>query len=551
MKDEIEKERLFQLNMLNGLKKTVKLTEFITVYFSELMDCHNYGIYSAMIPINKINDVLSNPSWDLSHGGGLPGSVVFYKEGKEEVKYFRYGDNNEIEPLIFDRNFHGMREDYLEISEEFRHFHNLFYDKKNNQYIKFDDDGNETIVAIVEKNRIRIRSMEVRQFLSIKEMCLSIQFDCREHSPLTLDELELKKGGEDFIEKNISWGLYFGNFPGLSDYQSFSRLLGKTIIEPLPKSKSGMYGFTDEASKNYVEFIFDINDVGDECLYSSNPSSLSNNFGANPGAPNYLTPIHFKKQVLDKYFLQPSKFSVEDSYLRCASLWGLEMDNHHDDKVCVWLGDLGRDLPYTEQLHWRSYNIPPEGGISKTYYERQIRAQFKDSIRPEHLFKTKYFELQQKCDEILGWQLLLPLVSQDSHYFESLRVPATNEQRDFDELVLSLTKLLIDSMNEKKMNSLLKGIISDEVSGGINKFEQLLISFQVNDYEKHILFLRKLQNLRSSSSAHRKGGKYKKIVKEFGIDDQDLKSVFKGILNQTLKLMDFLIKAVKEKKFIS
>ncbi len=83
-----------------------------------------------------------------------------------------------------------------------------------------------------------------------------------------------------------------------------------------------------------------------------------------------MTPVHFDKKVLDKYYGQPSKYSVEDSYLRCASLWGLQMDNHHNNKVCVWLGDLGRDLPYQEQLHWRSHNIPPEGGVSKTYFKK-------------------------------------------------------------------------------------------------------------------------------------------------------------------------------------
>ncbi|MFA7419672.1 MAG: hypothetical protein WCZ90_08290 [Melioribacteraceae bacterium] len=549
MNDEKEKLRLSQSDLLNGFQKEFSLTEFVTVYFSDYTEYHNYGIYCALIPVSQKNDVLLNPSWDLSHGGGLPGSVVYHSKGEEQVKYFRFGDDNGIEPLIFDLNFYGMRDDYLEISEEFRHFHHLFHDIKNNNYIKFDDDGNEAIVAIVEKNRIQIRAKEIRQFLSIKEMYLSIQFDCREHSSLTLDNIGLKKGGDDFKTKHMCWGLHYGEFAGLSDCQSFSRLVGKRLIEPLHKSKSGVYGFADEPLKKYVEFIVNIDDVGDEFLFTSNPNSLSNYFGANPDAPNYLTPIHFKKQVLEKYFQQPSKYSVEDSYLRCGSLWGLQMDNHHDNKVCVWLGDLGRDLPYGEQLHWRSYNIPPEGGVSKTFFKRQIAAQFADSDRPEHLFKMKYNELQKICDEFLGWKILLPLDQHDSHYFACLRIPSTNEQRDFDEQILSLTKILIDSINEKKLNMLLKGSISCEVDGSINKLEQVLVSIGVEDYENHIAFLRKLQNLRSSSTAHRKGGNYQKIAKEFGIDSHDLISVFKEILSKALKLLDFLIGLVREKKF--
>jgi len=83
------------------------------------------------------------------------------------------------------------------------------------------------------------------------------------------------------------------------------------------------------------------------------------------------------------------------------------LDNHHDNKVCAWLGDLGRDLPYGEQLHWRAYNIAPEGSVSEIYYRRQIIAEFADSDRPEHLFKERYDDLRKACDECLGWQLLI------------------------------------------------------------------------------------------------------------------------------------------------
>ena len=78
--------------------------------------------------------------------------------------------------------------------------------------------------------------------------------------------------------------------------------------------------------------------------------------------PIIWTPVHFRRQVLDKYYQQPGKYAVDDSLLRCGRLWVMAIDNQHDDKVCAWLGDLGRDLPYQERLHWRAHNIPPLGG---------------------------------------------------------------------------------------------------------------------------------------------------------------------------------------------
>ena len=128
----------------------------------------------------------------------------------------------------------------------------------------------------------------------------------------------------------------------------------------------------------------------------------------------------------------------------------MKIDNHHDDKVVVWLRELCF-LPYKEQLHWQSHNIPPEGHLSETYFKRNIRGLPTDSNRPEHLFKHRYDHLQKESEKHLGWQLLRRLNSRDEHHLKGLRVPSTNEQSDFDNLVLSLTKILIDSLNQKEL----------------------------------------------------------------------------------------------------
>jgi len=522
MNIEKENERLSQQKMLDYILHEPKSTEMLTIYFSDYgSGDHDYGIYCALVPIDQKEEVLSNYTWDLSIGSGAPGSCVYYDDGIETPKYHRFGNDNGIEPLIICRDFHGFKTNYKEISEEFRLFHNLYHDHINNRYVKIDDNGNEITIIEIEPSKIQIRLKELKQFLSIKEMFLSIQFDCREHSllseeELSLDDIELSEESESHI-----WKLAYGDFGGISKYQVFSRLLGKKIIKPFPKSKSGLYGFTKEEPKKFVDFI---------------------------EAPNYLTAVNFKKEVLDKYYGKPSKYSVNDSSLSCASLWGLQIDNHHDGKVCVWLGDLGRDLPYEEQLHWRSYNIAPSGGVSETYYKRQIMAQFIDSDRLEHVFKSKYSELQKISSDNIGWKLLLPLNDEDIYHFECLRIPSTNEQRDFDDLVLGLTKVLIDSLNEKQLNIFIEKDLRGDIKGGISRLETAFKNNSIEGYEDHIEFLRKLQNLRSSSSAHRKGSNYKKIAIEFEIGSKDLISVFEGILAKSVDLLDYFIEVCSSEK---
>ena len=549
MSTVIDRKRLSQAERLEWLQRDLKMTEMIDVCFSSSRASNrnpdsNIVIYCALIPLDEIGQVFSSPSWNLSWGAGMPDASMSYEGGEERVEYLRYGGTNRVEPLVFCRGFYDIYGDYMEISEEFRLFHNLFHDRKTDKYIKIDDEGNEYTVAVVKPGHVKIRLKEIRQFLAIKEMYLSIQFDCREHSKYSLKELGLERGEAHQQNSFMRWCLGYGD-GSFGKYKSFSRLDGKRLINPLPKSKSGLWGFTEEPKKKHVEFIIDVDENGDEINYTSNPDTLANYFGANPDAPHYLTPVHFLKQVLEKYYQEPSKYTVEDSMLHCGSLWGLAIDNHHDDKVCAWLGDLGRDLPYTEQLHWRSHNIPPEGGVSGTYFKRQILAEFTDSDRPEHLFRERYQELQDTCKEYLGWQLLLPLDPGDDYHFKNLRIPATDEQSDFDALVLSLTKILIDSLNERRLNTLIPENQKTKLKGSIARLEAVLSSRDVEGAAERIAFLRKLQSLRSSSAAHRKGRNYRKIAKDFGVESQHLRDVFTAIIWQALDVLDYFVFLVR------
>lgn len=550
MNADSERRRLSQAELLASLRRDVPLTEMVTVYQTREKGRSDHGIYCALIPNAEVESSLSDPCWDLQHGGGLPGANGYRgKDGKGEVDYLRYGELR-CEPLVIDRYFHGMRPDYVEITEEFRHFHRLYHDRKTDQFIKISDDGSEHWVATIEPGVVKIRLKELRQFLAIKEMHLAILFDCREHSGASLGELGLTEGGEPHQRDGLCcWSLGYGDMGGLGSTRAFSRLLGKRLIPPLPKEKSGFWGFAEEESKRYAEFIIGTTEHGDDVVHTCDPDTLSNYFGANPGAPSYLTPVHFKKQVLDKYYQQASKYRVADATLWCGTLWCMYLDNHHDDKVCAWLGDLGRDLPYEEQLHWRSYNIAPIGGMSKTFVNRQLMCVATDSERPEHVFHQRYQDLAEACTEKLGWRMLLPLASEDEHHFQCLRVPSTDEQKDFDELVQSLTKLLVDSLNEKELNRLIPAEQVGDIKGSISRLEAACKARGVPQFETHIEFLRKLQNLRSAGSAHRKGSNYQKIAEEFKVDSQSLRSVFAGIMRKSLEALDFLISVARSGAF--
>jgi hypothetical protein len=154
---------------------------------------------------------------------------------------------------------------------------------------------------------------------------------------------------------------------------------------------------------------------------------------------------------------------------------------------------------------------------------------------------------------MLGWRMLLPLADEDAHYLSSIRVPSTNEQKDFDDLVLALAKILIDSLNEKELNRLIPTEEQGEKKGniGILRLEKVFVLRDVLNYLDRIKFLRDLQNLRSAGTAHRKASNYKAIVEKFGADSQGLRTIFHGILLKANEFLLFLDEVVRSGVLLS
>ena len=125
----------------------------------------------------------------------------------------------------------------------------------------------------------------------------------------------------------------------------------------------------------------------------------------------------------------------------------------------------------------------------------------------------------------------------------------------FEGLVLSLTKVLVDSLNEKDFKKLISDTKQAELDQkkadpkkpdprGIDYLEAALDSCQVKNTENPISFLRKLQRLRSSGAAHLKGKNYQRSSKSFNLGKLGLRQGFAEILRQAVDFLEFLTRVV-------
>lgn len=117
----------------------------VPVYVKEIKNGYDSLYWSALISIDKRKSVLEKPDWDLSIGDGTPGFTVYGSD--VDGIYSRFNGLDGIEPIVYPRNFHGLREDYAEIIEEFKLLNNLYYDKQKDEYISLED-GEETVIRI-------------------------------------------------------------------------------------------------------------------------------------------------------------------------------------------------------------------------------------------------------------------------------------------------------------------------------------------------------------------------------------------------------------------
>jgi hypothetical protein len=225
--------------------------------------------------------------------------------------------------------------------------------------------------------------------------------------------------------------------------------------------------------------------------------------------------------------------------------------------VHAWLGDLGEYLHHNEQLHWKQYNVPPEGGLGPATIKRELLAEPSEPDETAHKLKYEFEEFSEVWAKKFGWHLFLPLENEDKHFMKSLHIPVSENPLEFDQQILALAKILSDSINVSEIKKTIKvgdeevknhfGIADDHIPP-ITWLEALLIFFfKENDENAREITkpIRIIQKLRSVSAAHRKGQRYSVVSRELGLDKCSRVHYFKDLLENITKTLKRLKKYCK------
>ena len=454
---------------------------------------------------------------------GAPGFMESYRGGRKQRKYLRFGDDQGYEPLVILQDHAGLRSSMLpQLSEEFRLYHNLWVNENGTEFIKVKADGAEEPAAEISPNRVRVRTKYLRQFQAGKQLDLVLGLSSLSYVSDPEEVAHLGEVAPPVDGDNVSLSIHVST-EARGEKMPSSILYARKLLKSPARSKAGIWPFDRQEEKTYHDFIIGEDADGDPVKHTCDPDQLANNFGANPDAPHYLKPVFFRREVLQRYYELPERYTVEDGYVVCGSLWRLQIDNDHPERVMVFLGDLGRDLPETERPYWQTFNVVPTSRPSRTVIMRSFLAQPTYPEAPDLRFKSAYRRFNAKWHERFGWALFREPEPDDAHVLQRLRVPLNDSQPEFEDQVMGLAKVTIAALNERAIQQQLPTKVKDEK--GISKLERWMHQEQYPSVDRDIAFLRRLQRLRSKLTAHRKGADYAQVLTDESVNPDPIQEV--------------------------
>ena len=523
-------DSLMQRDITAEVLPKIGTEQWQTLYSSPGSHRTGLAIWCALLAEEFVSVAMSRGGWDVPMGACMPGFSRSNSPAGVVTTYARSDGPDGARPLVRWRSFQGAFPDYFELDEEFRFYHNLAEDKKKGVLIDFDRSGREIEVVRIGDERVSAQLKYLRQFQAGTGFYLAIYFESVRYSSVRLSDVPEDERERVAIEDLVRWNRTIGECHFRREFETLSRLVGKVILAPPARERSGIWPFSEaDEDEQEVQFIVGCDSDGEAVEHTSHPGKLREG----SDGYEYLTPVYFRREVLAKYFAESERYRVSDGYLSCLSIWRCRIDNDLQSHVMVFLGDLGRDLPYEERLHWRQFNVPPGEDMSRTAFRRGFLAEFADASSADLVFRQEYARLVAQWEDAQGWPLFLAPSAGDEHILATVRVPVTESQGEFDDQVIALAKLLVDSLNEKELERRVRGL--SEGTKGIGKLDAFLEQTAFPERVSTIELLRSVQQLRSSGSAHRKGRKYRRIAERLGVRPSEKGGAFRGLLEAAVE----------------
>jgi hypothetical protein len=506
-------------------------------------------IYAAVIP-NKTLRTLREET--LLHWDGSPYSSIasyVWGGGREGVWLERQspsqgrGEVQGVTQLIFGRSFDGWTgtdRTYFEVNQEYTHVTGIHWRKEHGAYCRFDEKGDlEDVVSISFRPEqagnvacVSFLRYPLEEYLAATNSSLIRRFD------FTLVNRKgftgWPKGEETIIRESDQFFYRQKVFSGVGAYT-----VGLQII-PLRRSRQeifiNMKG--SRRDRGYVEFI--AMDWRNRRItnISTDPAATTNYFEAESNSlPYEMSPAFFRPEVILKYKADKEKYTVGERDVTCRAAWTLQaFDVNEAGQVFAYIVYL-RNIPYDEQIHWKSYNEPPKTGLSERAITNDFEGRFttfRDPLRTVLAIVKTWHE-----EKVTWWTL------RDAQLLERVSTPLTSSRDEWSDAFMDLSKLVVEGFVLSVIRDRLdrSGIAYEPKEQSIVLLERLINRETDEGNKQSLTALRTVQRIRTKVKGHSSGWEVEALVHKVIEEHENFTNHFKHVCTMLAVELELIARA--------
>lgn len=355
------------------------------------------------------------------------------------------------EQIIFARRFDGRQEQqsYIEISPRLTHPFDLHYVPERSAHCRFDKHGDvEDVIRVAEiplddpdehGRIVMIRRDVLDEYMTMTGQSLILLFDSTRFEPMKFGGWRNER--VKYREEQPEIWYRMGRSGSTASYLRGFQIIRSALTK---KDLVKRYGFSQPSDRQYATFIAQDwkHDVVQEC--SCDPKQLGNYF-VKSDLPFEISPVFFRPEVLLKYKADSDKYHIQDRSITCRNAWHLQTYDVNDaGQVFTYLKYLSQ-LPYDEQLYWKSFNDAPKGPISKRAFQTDFEGSWDLQYDPLESLKQLLRELHEVC--VPWWKLRDEALTDKVHY------PVTKSADEWAKEIHALDKLLVEGFETRQLRS--------------------------------------------------------------------------------------------------
>jgi HAMP domain-containing protein len=479
--------------------------------------------------------------WRLEHvsGGGKPDRMYL----ASPIDTFGCKGLEGGQQLVFRRSFTDVDNGppRTELSQPLVQALDLYWLDEQGAYCRLNDDGDvEPIIRLRDLSTetgevgailVTIEAEQLHRYMAVTETALVMKFDFTRYVSGSFAGWDEPK--RDNVDKNDLF-YHVGVQPGAS----FAN--GALIVHPLLTTEMLIARANcrwDRTDKEYATFKARDWKNKRSAEISCAPWALASYFDKGSPLPFQTTPAFFKAEVLQKYKADPDKYRLEHRSIHARGGWYLKSyDVNEEGQVHAYLCDLA-NLPYREQLYWKSFNEWPKAGISARAFQTDFEGSF--STIPDPLVDLKYEIAKLDKLQLDWWSPRGETASAALHY------PLTASREEWANAVLALDQLVVEGLVVKGLRSRLESAARtvDKQWASLRLLQDCLVLAGLDEADAIAVLepLKRTHTLRSKVKGHLAESVRQAIIKQAQTEHGSLAAHFRSLVEEVQASFDRIV----------